>query len=234
MNIKVYNQQGEAIGEQELNPKLFDIAINEGLVHRAAVAQLANRRKVLAHTKDRGEVRGGGKKPWAQKGTGRARHGSIRSPIWKGGGVTFGPTKDRNFKLKINKKMRRKALLICLSDKARGEKIVLVDQLELTQPKTKELKKILEQLPVKGKKILLAFNKSNKNFLQAGKNLEKLWVTTVNSLNVLDLLNYEYLMMPLAGLEELEKVFLKEKIGYLNRKTEKPKNRRTEKLRTTN
>lgn len=211
MKIKVYNQQGEAIGEQELNPKLFDIEKNEGLVHRAAVAQLANRRKVLAHTKDRGEVRGGGRKPWAQKGTGRARHGSSRSPIWIGGGVTFGPTKDRNFKLKINKKMRRKALLICLSDKAREQKIVLVDKLELLQPKTKEFKKILEQLPVKGKKTLLAFDKSNKNFLQAGKNLEKLWVTTVNSLNVLDLLNYEYLMMPLAGLEALEKVFLRGK-----------------------
>ena len=211
MKAKVYNQTGEVVREEELNPKLFDIEINEGLVHQVAVAQMANQRQVLAHTKGRSEVRGGGKKPWRQKGTGRARHGSSRSPIWVGGGVTFGPTKDRNYSKKINKKMRQKALLNCFTDKAREEKIILVDQLILEQPKTKEVKKILDKLPVSEKKVILAFDKSDKNFIQAGKNLKKLWITTVNSLNVLDLLNYEYLMMPVAGLKELEKNYLKDK-----------------------
>lgn len=107
--------------------------------------------------------------------------------------------------------MRQKALLNCFTDKAREEKIILVDQLILEQPKTKEVKKILDKLPVSEKKVILAFDKSDKNFIQAGKNLKKLWITTVNSLNVLDLLNYEYLMMPVAGLKELEKNYLKDK-----------------------
>ncbi|OGF26481.1 50S ribosomal protein L4, partial [Candidatus Falkowbacteria bacterium RIFOXYA2_FULL_47_9] len=100
MKLSIYNIKAEVVGEQELNPRVFDVAVNESLVHQAAVTQQANERQVLAHTKDRGAVRGGGKKPWRQKGTGRARAGSSRSPLWRGGGVTFGPTKDRNFSKK--------------------------------------------------------------------------------------------------------------------------------------
>ena len=106
--------------------------------------------------------------------------------------------------------MRQKALLNCLTDKARDKKIILVDKLSLEQPKTKEMKKILDSLPVSEKKVILAFDKSDKNFIQAGRNLKKLWITTVNSLNVLELLNYEYLMMPVAGLKELERIYLRE------------------------
>src|SRR3989338_7273411 len=108
MKYQVYNQEGEKVKEMDLNPAVFEVAMNNDLVHQAVVAQAANKRKPLAHTKDKGEVRGGGKKPWKQKGTGRARHGSSRSPLWIGGGVTFGPTNERNFSKKINKKMKKK------------------------------------------------------------------------------------------------------------------------------
>jgi len=146
MKYQVYNRQGEKVEEVELNQAVFDIEVNEELVHQAVVAQMANKRKVLARTKDKSEVRGGGRKPWKQKGTGRARHGSSRSPLWIGGGVTFGPTKDRNFKKKINKKMKRKALFMCLSDRVKDKNLLLLDKLELNEAKTKELYKLLRVL----------------------------------------------------------------------------------------
>ena len=155
MKYQVYNSKAEKVSEVELNPAIFELAINPGLVHQAAQAQLANRRKVLAHTKDRSEVRGGGRKPWRQKGTGRARHGSIRSPLWKGGGVTFGPTKDRNFSKKINKKMKRKALFMCLTDRAKDQNLILLDKFEIKDNKTKEFVALVKNLkqPLKLEKI---------------------------------------------------------------------------------
>jgi large subunit ribosomal protein L4 len=120
-----------------LPKEIFDVEINPDLIHQVVVAQTANRRRVIAHTKGRGEVRGGGKKPWRQKGTGRARHGSIRSPLWKGGGVTFGPTKERTFKKEINKKMKRKALFMVLTAKAKNNLLLVLDKIILEQPKTK-------------------------------------------------------------------------------------------------
>ena len=146
MNYKVHNQIGEVVKEVKLNPTVFEVKINEPLIHQVAVAQLANARVAIAHTKNKGEVRGGGKKPWRQKGTGRARHGSIRSPLWKGGGVTFGPRNTRNFSQKINKKMKKAALFSCLSDKAKQKTLMLLDKLELTETKTKEFAKIILNL----------------------------------------------------------------------------------------
>ena len=125
----IYNAKGESIGTQDLNPGVFNVAFNDAVVQQVVVAQQANARQVLAHTKGRGEVRGGGKKPWKQKGTGRARHGSTRSPIWVGGGITFGPTKERNFTLKVNKKMRQQAEKIIdqLKGVEKAHKKTLVD-----------------------------------------------------------------------------------------------------------
>jgi len=125
----VYNQQGEKVGQVDLPAELFGVPLNRDLVHQVVVTQMANSRQVLAHTKDRSEVRGGGAKPWRQKGTGRARHGSIRSPIWVGGGVAFGPTKERVFAKKINKKMKRQALFMVLSSKVKDKEIVLLDKI---------------------------------------------------------------------------------------------------------
>lgn len=157
LKIAVYNQKGEQIGDQKLNEAIFGIKINPAVVHQAVIAQLANVRKVLAHTKTRGEVRGGGKKPWRQKGTGRARHGSIRSPIWIGGGVTFGPRKERNYKLKINKKVKQKSIFMALSDKVANSKFILLDVLELPAAKTKEMAKLIvvlkKEIIDKAKKI---------------------------------------------------------------------------------
>jgi len=144
--IKIYNQKAEEVGDLKLSDKVFGVKTNEALVHQAYVTQMSNERQVLAHTKDRSEVRGGGRKPWRQKGTGRARAGSRRSPIWIGGGVTFGPRSDRNFKKKINKKMRQKALLMVLSDKATNDNLLVLNRIDAKGYKTKAIDEMLGNL----------------------------------------------------------------------------------------
>ena len=142
--VLVYNEKGEEVGKQELNPNIFAIKFNKDLIYQAVVTQLANKRLNLAHAKDRSEVKGGGRKHWRQKGTGRARQGTIRSPLWRHGGVTFGPLKDRNFSKKINKKQKRKALFMVLSDKATNDKIYCLDEFNNQEPKTKYILQILK------------------------------------------------------------------------------------------
>ena len=149
MNVNLYNQKGEKVGEVKLPSEIFDVPFNEDLVWQVIYCQMANKRKPIAHTKDRSEVRGGGRKPWSQKGLGRARVGSIRSPLWRGGGVTFGPRKERKFKKRIPKKMKRKALFCVLSEKLRRNLIVFLDKLVLEKIKTKEMVKILDNLKEK-------------------------------------------------------------------------------------
>ena len=144
--VNIYNQKAEPVGELKLSDQVFGVKANKSLVHQAVVAQMGNERQVLAHTKDRSEVRGGGRKPWRQKGTGRARAGSIRSPIWKGGGVTFGPAKDRNFKKNINQKMRQKAMLMALSDRVAGNNLIVLDKLAMPEFKTKTFEAMLKAL----------------------------------------------------------------------------------------
>ena len=143
IKIQVYNQNAEPVGEMQLSSKVFGVPVSQALVHQAVVTQMANERKVIAHTKDRSEVRGGGRKPWKQKGTGRARHGSSRSPIWIGGGVTFGPRNERNFKMRLNKKMKQQAMLMALSDKAATGNLLALDKLEMAEFKTKIFNKIM-------------------------------------------------------------------------------------------
>ncbi|MFA5413336.1 MAG: 50S ribosomal protein L4 [Patescibacteria group bacterium] len=202
--VKVYNMNGEVVGEEKLDSALFEVETKEGLIHQAVVAQMANRRQVLAHTKDRGEVSGGGKKPWKQKGTGRARQGSIRSPLWVGGGVVFGPRNDRNFHQKINKKMKRKALLMCLSDRAKEEKIIVLDKLELENFKTKRFLEILNKLPNKEKKTLLILVDNDKKIIKSAANLPYLKTIESVNINVMDVLNNEFLMLPLATLKAVQ------------------------------
>ena len=138
MKTTVYNQKGESVGEVELNSKIFEVKPNMHLLAEAVRIQQSNSRSGNANTKTRGEVSGGGKKPWKQKGTGRARAGSTRSPIWRHGGVTFGPRANQNWELKINKKAKTKALFMSLSDKAKNGSVIVIDQIALDQPKTKE------------------------------------------------------------------------------------------------
>ncbi len=203
MKAKVYNLAGEVLREEELDAKFFVIKPKAEVIQQAVEAQLAASRTVLAHTKGRAEVRGGGKKPWKQKGTGRARHGSIRSPLWVGGGVTFGPTKERNFKLDINKKAKKRALQMVLADKANNEHIILVEELTVAEPKTKMFNAILQKLPIKGKTALIVLDKKNANIVISSRNLPKVLTEGADSLNVVDLLKYEYLLMPVKAVNKV-------------------------------
>lgn len=209
IKAKVYNREGKEVGEKELNPAIFGVEMKEEVVHQAVVAQNANKRLVLAHTKDRSEVRGGGKKPWRQKGTGRARHGSIRSPIWKGGGITFGPTKDRNFQQKINKKARRKALFMCLSDKASEKGVVVLDKMEFPEIRTKEMAAMLKNLPIKGESVLIAMDKNDQNIVKSVSNVPGARAIMADSLNVVDVIGKKYFLVTEDGLKKMEETYLK-------------------------
>jgi large subunit ribosomal protein L4 len=213
MKVKVYNQEGKEVEEVELPDEVFGVKMNKNLVHQAVVAQMANSRQAIAHTKDRSEVSGGGKKPWRQKGTGRARHGSIRSPLWRGGGVTFGPTNERNFSQKINKKMKKKALLIALSEKARINNIIILDKLELEKIKAKEMAGIIKGMGVIKKDIkrgvLIALADKNENVIKAARNIPKLSTIAVNSLNLIDVMKFKYLIMTKDGIDKVKEVFSK-------------------------
>jgi len=146
MNYPLYNQNADKVGSVSLPDKVFGLPMNEDLLQQVVISQMSNKRQNIAHTKERGDVRGGGKKPWKQKGTGRARHGSIRSPIWKGGGVTFGPRNDKNFKKKINKKMAHKALLVALSSKVKDKELIIIDGLNFDNWKTKEMAGVINKI----------------------------------------------------------------------------------------
>lgn len=220
--LPVYDTNGKEVATAELRPEIFGLKLNPDLVKQVVEAQISQSRIPYAHTKDRGEVRGGGKKPWRQKGTGRARHGSIRSPIWRGGGVTFGPRKEKVFAKKINKKMRRKALFMVLSGKVRDKELILLDDLKLEQPKTKLMAKIINNIfgapALAGDKslakartpsVLIALPVPDKNVILAARNIPRFSTIGANSLNVVDLLNYKYLIMPKEALEVIERTFLK-------------------------
>ncbi len=152
MKVDVYNQKGEKVGSALLPKEIFEVPLNQDVVHQAVLSQLATSRLIHAKTKTRAEVRGGGRKPWRQKGTGRARHGSRRSPLWIGGGTTFGPTTEKNYAKKINKKMKRKALFMVLSRKAKDDEIILLDELTLQEPKTKRMAEVFSAFASRLKK----------------------------------------------------------------------------------
>lgn len=206
----VYNQTGEKVSEAELNPAIFGMEkIDGNLVHFALRAQRNNARHSIAHSKNRGEVSGSGKKPWKQKGTGRARAGSIRSPLWKGGGVTFGPTNARNWSMKINRGVFRKALFTVLSDKAASNKLAVVDNLEAVS-KTKQLGKHLSDIASKaglGRNYALVIATPNKDLAKAAKNLAHVKLLQADQLNIFDLLKYDPIITKDA-LAVIEKTYL--------------------------
>lgn len=209
MKIDVYNQDGEITGSAILPKEIFDVKLNSDLVHQIAVSLMANKRQPLAHTKNRGEVRGGGKKPWRQKGTGRARHGSIRSPIWKGGGVTFGPRNEKVFGKEIPKKMRRKALFMVLSEKAKNKQLIVLEKIELEKGKTKEMANALLKLPCKKQTTLIALPNYDKKIFLASRNIKKTSIEDARNLNVLELLNHKYLLLTKDSVKTIEKTFIK-------------------------
>lgn len=209
MKIDIYNQNGEVSGSATLPKEIFEVEFNADLVHQVAVSLSANKRQISAHTKNRGEVSGGGKKPWRQKGTGRARVGSNRSPIWKGGGITHGPRNDRIFAVEIPKKMRRKALLMVLSEKAKNKQLVILDKIELAKGKTKEMAMSLSKLPCKNTTTLIAMPDYDKKVFLASRNINKTSIDDARNLNVLDLLNHKYLLLTKDSIKTIEKTFVK-------------------------
>ncbi|MEI7424966.1 MAG: 50S ribosomal protein L4 [Candidatus Staskawiczbacteria bacterium] len=209
MKIDIYNQKGEVAGSTTLPKGIFEVEFNADLVHQIAVSLSANKRQVSAHTKTRGEVSGGGKKPWKQKGTGRSRHGSIRSPLWKGGGVTHGPRNDRIFEVEIPKKMRRKALFMVLSQKVKDNELVVLDQIELEKGKTQEMVKSLAKLPCNNQSTLIALPNYDKKVFLASRNIKKTKIDDARNLNVLDLLNSKYLLITKESIKTIEDTFAK-------------------------
>ncbi|HBO99965.1 MAG: 50S ribosomal protein L4 [Candidatus Uhrbacteria bacterium GW2011_GWF2_41_16] len=208
--VTLYNQEGSNIGELNLNPVLFEVAPQMALIHQAVVVQQANARQVIAHTKGRSEVRGGGRKPWKQKGTGRARHGSTRSPIWVGGGVTFGPTNERNFHLKMNRQSRRKALAMSLTEKVQQNRLVAIDSLQLELAKTKNAIAILNKLPLAGKKTLVVVEPENRLFSRATRNLPHITPISAKSLNIVDVLAHEYVLASREAIDVLVQTYSKD------------------------
>lgn len=202
----VHNLKGEKVKDIELSNAVFGVKKNDALLHQVYVSQYANRRHVLAHTKDRAERAGSGKKPWRQKGTGRARVGSVRTPIWRKGGIVFGPTKDRNFKKDIPKKMNRKALSVALSGKMKDKEIVIVDNLKIKEPKTKLMKEAINRLKLK-KSVLFCFSGEEKKTKRAVDNLPEAEGVSVENINVFDLLNHRYFVLSEAGIRMVENKF---------------------------
>lgn len=214
MKTTVYNSTGDKTKDLDLPKRIFGVEPKSEVVHQVVVAQQANARQVLAHTKDKSDVRGGGKKPWRQKGTGRARHGSIRSPLWKGGGVTFGPTKDRNFSVSVNKRQKQLAMAMCLSDKVKDNSFVVFDQLSVSG-KTKELKTWIEDMKKKidsikdGKKFLVVLDSKNAEFVRAARNLAKVHIILADSLNCIDILNHDAILTTEKSVERIDSFYKK-------------------------
>lgn len=201
----VYNDKGQKVSDYNLDEALFGLDWNADLVHQVVTILSENARLAVAHTKGRGEVAGGGKKPWRQKGTGRARHGSIRSPIWKGGGVTHGPTKDKRYGHKLNKKMKAKALFTVLSRKQHDGELLLLNELNFSAPKTKQAADILSRLAKaaqaktlaykSGKRALVAVPALSPAVAKSFRNLGGAQAVAVGDLNPLNLLTYKYLVL---------------------------------------
>ena len=203
--VDVYSVEGKKVKEIELNEAIFGIEPNEAIVHSVLVNYLANQRQGTQNTKTRSEVRGGGRKPWRQKGTGRARQGSIRAPQWIKGGIALGP-KPRDYSYRINKKERQLAIKSLLSSKVLENNLVVVDKLDLKEIKTKNMVKTLENLKVEGKTLIILPEK-NKNVQSSARNIEGVKTSLTNTINVYDLLKYNKLILTVDSVKSLEEVY---------------------------
>lgn len=204
--VGIHNKEGKKVAEMELSDEVFAVAKNDRLVHQVYVAIASNKRQVLAHTKDRGERAGSGRKPWKQKGTGNARVGSVRSPLWKKGGIIFGPNKERNFTQKINKKMNQKAIKIMLSSKLKEKNLIVLDEINLAEKKTKEFTKIFKNLKLTGT-TLIGFSEKEMDLRLYSRNIEKSKNILSSQLSVWDMLNSKNLLLSKESIEYLEKKY---------------------------
>ena len=203
--VDVYDLKGKKVSDVELAENVFGIEPNEAIVHSVLVNYLANQRQGTQSTKTRAEVRGGGRKPWRQKGTGRARQGSIRAPQWIKGGIALGP-KPRSYKYTVNKKERRLAIKSLLSSKVLEKELTVVDKLELAEIKTKTMVKALADLKVEGK-TLIVLPENNENVFMSARNIEGVKTIVLNNINVFDLLKYNNLILPLETVKKIEEVY---------------------------
>ena len=205
-STSVYNMDGEAVEKLELSEQVFGVTPNVAVLHQVVTAQLVNRRQGTASTKTRSEVRGGGKKPYRQKGTGRARQGSIRAPQFRGGGTVFGP-KPRRYHHDVPKKMRRLAIRSALSDKVANENLIVVKDLVLEAPHTKDMLAILDKLPITGKRVLMMLPRRDENIMLSARNIPTAKVQHVSSINVVELLKHDCVIMPIKTVRWIELVF---------------------------
>ena len=203
-NVKVFNMSGSEVGSIELNDSIFAVEVNTHVMHQAVVQYLANKRQGTQSALTRAEVRGGGRKPWRQKGTGRARQGSPRSPQWTGGGVVFAP-KPRDYSFKLNKKVKRLALKSALTTKVNDGKFVVVDEINLPEMKTKEMVKVLNNLNVN--KSLVVLEDANEKAVVAARNIPTVKTASVSTINVYDILKYDSVVVTKAAVEKIEEVY---------------------------
>ncbi len=205
ITLPVYNLEGKEVNSIELDERVFALPKNDALLHEVYVSLSANERGVYAHTKGRGERKGSGKKPWKQKHTGRARAGSVRSPLWRKGGVVFGPKKDRNFSKKINRKVRQKAMKIALSEKVRSGTLRIVDSFLLSEWKTRRIAMALSALSVSGKSAVIAFSQGEVGVDRASRNISKISSFPIHTLNTKELLDHQFLLLSTTAIADLEK-----------------------------
>jgi large subunit ribosomal protein L4 len=206
--IAIHNQEGKKIEDLEVKDAVFGAAANDELLHQVFMVIAGNQRNPIAHTKDKSEVAGSGKKPFKQKGTGSARQGQKRNPVMRGGGVAFGPTNERNFKRDLNKKMKQKAVVIAISEKLRAGTLIAIDSLEVAKAKTKEFDQILKNLKLTGK-VLVSFSEAEKKTSTISRNLKNISNIETKDLNVMDLLNNKFLLLSKASIAFLEEKFAK-------------------------
>ena len=204
-NVSVYNMEGKEVGTIELNDAVFGVKVNEHLVHMAVVQQLANKRQGTQKAKTRGEVSGGGRKPWRQKGTGHARQGSTRSPQWKGGGVVFAPV-PRDYSFKMNKKEKRAALKSVLSDKVAGGKLIVLDELKLDEFKTKKFKAVMDNLKVEDRALVVLGEKDDV-VIKSASNLPFVETALPGTINVYDILKAKTLVLTKDAVAKIEEVY---------------------------
>ncbi len=203
--VALYNVQGEQVGDIELMESVFGVPVNENVIHQAVTAQLANRRQGTHYTKSRGEVRGGGRKPWRQKGTGRARVGTIRSPLWRGGAITFGP-KPRDYSINLPKKVKRLALKSALSSKLEENSVIVLDKLSFEQPKTKDMVSVLKALKADGSKVLVMSIDNGDNVWFSARNIARVKSIAPNNINIVDILHYDKLLITEEAVRKVEEV----------------------------
>ena len=203
-NVAVYNMEGKEVGKLDLNDAVFGVEVNEHLVHMAVLQQLANNRQGTQKAKTRSEVRGGGRKPWRQKGTGHARQGSTRAPQWTGGGVVFAPV-PRDYSFKINKKEKRAALKSALTSRVQENKLIVVDELKLDEIKTKQFAQVMKNLNVE--KALVVINDNDQNIVMSAKNIPTVKVAQTNTINVFDILKYSTVVVTKAAVATIEEVY---------------------------